>query len=81
MSRCKQTRPDRRRPTTAVRRTPAAENQASASIIDDEEPLSLAEEIAAEADACPTRSTTATSRSSSRATRTSPSCSGCRWPS
>ena len=49
---------------------------------DDEEPLSLAEEIAAGGrQSCPTTSTTATNSSSSRAIRTSPNCSGCRWPS
>ena len=49
---------------------------------DEHEPLSLAEEIAAEGDCGPAmRSTIATSRSSSPATPTSPNSSGCRWPS
>ena len=46
-----------------------------------EEPLSLAEEIAAEGSAGSRGNRTpSTSRSSSRATPTSPSCNGCRWP-
>ena len=48
---------------------------------DEDDPLSLAEEIAAEGTPAATRSTIATSKSSSPATPTSPNSSGCRWPS
>ena len=75
-------------PAAEDRREEEVEKRTSTSLddalraLEQEEPLSLAEEIAAENRRHrQTTPTTATNRSSSRATPTSPSCSGCRWPS